>query len=387
MPSCLAFFPWLVVREPVTVGDVRLIPYRRGVAPGNTETVTQQDIDAILAAYSLRKDNPVGRATLLEVGAWRNGQDATPEVASDLFRVRELLAFSAMAERRLFRREGYSNYPTFALTVQRYAAGQAGAFSFSVRRLDGGTNHLWDAEEFAFLKPLHVEAGARLEFDQDLFQGLLRADAVDQLEYAAIQEFNVANTDSLDIPQHLEIVMAKSAFEFLLGIDQHWESFVGALLPFVPTFAPNEEFPCPEFTRWSQRFQRATRPLEAWAREFCVRRNEAGHGIRRGAAPHVWSEDAHLAFASVLFPSLVRLKLVQQGFLTLSELQQVEVDWLEAHLGFDPFAPRVGATKYQPHDWEKIRSDGVAGELYSRHMREALKDLDLLADMPKENET
>lgn len=371
MPNTLCFFPWLTIPGPLTIGDVRLVPYRRGHLPGNTETATQADIDGILSAYAWRKDNVIERATLLEIGDWRNGQDASDEVDKELFRVREFLAFSAMAHRRLFQREQYSNYDTFALTIQRYTEGSAGTFSFNVRRRDAGVTHLWNAEEFAFLKPLHVESGARLHFDLELFKALRQADEKDLAPFAAIVEYNLANSDG-QVPEHTELVMLKSAFEFLLGIDQHADSFADALMPLMPRFDPTEEFKCPEFGRWSQRFLKSTRPIEAWAREFCVQRNEAGHGRRRGGGHHVWSPQAHLAFGSILLPNLVRFQLEQKGFLALTEEQQVEREWIEAYVGFDPLAdpPKSG------HEWLRIFSDGVVREIRRRRLREALAGLE-----------
>jgi hypothetical protein len=366
MPNCLAFFPWLTIREPVAVGDIRLVPFRCGQAPGDSEFASQADMDAIVAAYSLRKNIPVERATLFEFGDWRNGQDLTVEGSSELFRARELLAFSALAHRQMFQREQYSNFHTFSLSVQRYSAGGAGAFSFDVRRRDQDVSHLWNAEEFAFLKPLHVEAGARLFFDVQLLDALLRAYKAGECPFAAIEEFNSANTDSSDMPLHTEVVMAKSAFEFLLGIDQHAESFANAIVPLIPAFKPDEDFPCPEFARWAGRFTQAARPIESWVREFCVRRNEAGHGQRRGGDHHVWTQEAHLAFAAILFPMLVRQQLAAKGFLELSERKQVELEWVEAYLGYDPYAPR--AARASPHEWERIRSDGVIGEISRRRM-------------------
>jgi hypothetical protein len=382
MPNTLAFFPWLTTETVTEIAGIRLTPYRRRRLPGDKATASQTDVDGIIAAYARRKNVLVDRALLLEVGDWRSGQEANADVVKELFRVRELLAFCGLAHRQLFRRDQYSNFDTFALTVQSFQANSPGAFSFTVRRRDYGTTHLWDADEFAFLKPLHVEDGARLFFSPALFDSLRRADLADAAPFSAIVEFNRANTDG-DVPLHTELVMMKSAFEYLLDIDHHAENFVEALLPLVPAFTSTDKYPCPGFELWAKRFPKSTRPLESWAREFCVQRNEAGHGARRGGDHHVWSQDAHLAFASMLLPKLVQFLLAQRGFFTPTETDSIHREWTEAYLGFDPFAPvpTRQRDRAREHEWSRIISEGVVGEKLRRRMRAELDRI-----MPDEKE-
>jgi hypothetical protein len=50
--SFVAFFPWVHLREPLSIGPVRLLPYERGTLPGALPHAAQEDIDAVLAAYA-----------------------------------------------------------------------------------------------------------------------------------------------------------------------------------------------------------------------------------------------------------------------------------------------------------------------------------------------
>jgi hypothetical protein len=160
MPSAIAFFPWLESQEPLQVGPVRLIPYVKRRAPGNQPSATQNDIDGVLRAYSRKPTSRGKQATILEVGNWRMGMEATPRVVSRLFHVRELVAFSGLARRRLFTHLEYCNFHTYTLVVQRFQPGQTGTFAFTTRRRDGGTNQLWGSDEFAFQLPRHQGEGA-----------------------------------------------------------------------------------------------------------------------------------------------------------------------------------------------------------------------------------
>lgn len=388
--AVLAFFPWVTLDQPLSIGSVRLIPYERGRSPGDRENVSQVDIDGVLAAYATRKNHLVTNATLMELGNWRLGQDTEAEVRADLFRARELVAFTALAKRRLFRQFEYCNFDDYAFVLQRYRAGETGAFSFTTRRRDGGTTSLWDTEEFAFLKPLHVAGGTRIRIDTPLLAALLAADEADRVPFEAIVEFNRANTDQ-DGPIHTELVLTKSAFEFLFGISERADDFVEALLPLVPERPPEQPFEGPLAQRWPHRRGiRAMRPLEAWAREFCIRRNEGAHGRRRRADEHfIWSEDAHLAYCSLLFPLIVKARLASQGFLNMDNTDQIELEWIEAYLMYDPFEPPADGRPrdFRDHPWNRIHNDEVIGERVRRLLELAMQqtEMDELPEPGKED--
>jgi hypothetical protein len=375
----VAFFPWIRLEKPLTIGPVRLIPYERGQRPGDLEHVSQHDIDGVLAAYTTRRNRPVTHAALMELGNWRLGQEADAEVRADLFRARELIAFTALARRRLFRHFDYCNFDSYAFVLQNYQANQTGVFSFTSRRRDGYTPSMWDNEEFAFLKPLHVAADARITIDQPLLAALLAADEADQAPFEAIVEFNRANTDQ-DGPIHTELVLTKSAFEFLFGISERVDDFVEALRLLVPERAPERRFEGPLAQRWPQRKgAREIRPLEAWAREFCIRRNESAHGRRRRADENfVWSEEAHLAYCSLLFPLLVKARLCSQAFLDMNEIDRIELEWIEAYLMYDPFErPADGRRRaLQNHPWNRIHSDEIMREKLRRHIEATMQHAD-----------
>jgi hypothetical protein len=362
--ASIAFLPWVSIEEPMFVGELRLSPYERGISPGNIGHVLQADIDSVLAAYAERPNHPVRSATLLEFGTYELGSDCEPLLTS-LFRARELLAFAALANRRLFRRSEYCNFDTYALTVQRYKSPHQGAFAFSTRRRDGGTQYLWDTDEFAFLKPLHVNANAVINVDQKVLAALLRADSEDRLCYESVVEFNRANTDSSDVPMHVEIVMMKSAFEWFFGIGHNVSEFAKALgkcIP-LPTHAPEGRLSM----QWRQRWPNSKRLLDAWAREFCAIRGSAAHGKQRDV-PMIWSHYAHLAFAAVLFPLLMKQSLAQQGFLNIEFRDAAELEILESYIAFDPFDPKIPQSGLGEHPWSLLYTDQVMVDAVERSL-------------------
>jgi hypothetical protein len=127
----------------VIVDPVRLIPYERGHVPADGPHVAQSDIDGVLKAYATRKDECVHAGTLMEVGDWKLGQDADSETRGMLFRARELVAFSALAKRQLFRGHfDYCNFGTYSFVIQNYIPGNSARFSFDTRHRDGTANRM-----------------------------------------------------------------------------------------------------------------------------------------------------------------------------------------------------------------------------------------------------
>jgi len=356
-----AFFPWVATREPITLGtSVRLLPFQVGRLPGDLPQATQADLDGILGAYSDRPGVPVRCATIVEVDNWYTGIEDS-SVRPRLFRARTAIGFAALAKRRLFESHlGYCCYDTYSLVVQRYKAAETGMFSFTTRRRDGSAGHLWGSDQFAFRRPLHVDERAPVDFDQKLAQTLIEIpdDASKDL-FEALSEFNSANTDSQDVPPHVEVVMTKSAFEWLLGINQDANEFVRELQKCLPDPDIVDDGPLKE--AWRKRFPKARRPIEAWAREFCDLRGASAHGRNRDPSRFVWKRHVHLAFASVLFPLIVKAKLAQAGNWTTTNSDAYKLARIESYLIHDPFMHDSTATS-ESNPWSDLDSEAFIAQ-------------------------
>lgn len=348
-PHVLAFFPWAYIEEPLAIGALRLLPYRDGELPGDLPNIKQKDIAGVLGAYCNRSKHPITRATLLEYGDWQAGMPLTEDLARELFRVRELIAFSALSCRRLFRgHSDYCNSHTYSLVLQRFKPGDTGTFAFSTRRRDGGTSHLWGSDDFAFHRPNHVDHNPKVALDVPLLAALLSLSAKHRVN-EAIVEFNAANTDSSDIPSHVEVVMCKSALEWVLQVGSNAKALVQALDDRLNRITP---VACdgPLNSAWMAQWQHQTRPLLAWAREFCAVRGISAHGV--SGTQFVWGDHQHLAFFAIFFPLLLKLILADEGFFTLDSGDHEHLRHIEQYLMHDPFAR--GADGEEPHPWVDI---------------------------------
>lgn len=354
MPNAIAFFPWAYIDEPRTIGPLRLIPYEKGSLPGDQPNVAQADLDGVFAAYANRPNSPVERGAMLELGEWMSGQDAAQATVSALFRARNIVAFSALSQRRLFGQHlGYCNYDAYTLVVQRYLPGETGTFAFDTRRRDGRTNQLWGSDEFAFHRPNHVDGNSRMSLDEPLLTALLELPA-DHRAYEAIVEFCSANTDSRDVPEHVELVMCKSALEWLFGIGSNAKALVDAIAQLLSGI---EALPAtgPLLDKWKARWPDETRPLHAWAKDFCAVRGTSAHGQSRERTHFVWQDHQHLAFLALLFPLLVKKVLADEGRMQLDAFDLERLRRLDSFLASDPFFHDWRNHKTS-HPWEAISS-------------------------------
>ena len=186
----------------------------------------------------------------------------------------------------------------------------------------------------------------------DLVELLLATSNRHWLEAAV--EFNLANTDSEDVAIHTEMVMMKSAFERLLDINQTANAFCAALNTLIGSLV-NDTVPSGNMTtRWQKASPRSTTLLEAWARDFCVAHGLAAHGVDRNLAPHVWSQQAHLAYASVLFPLLMKVVAAESQEYRLSDDDRRRLHYLESYLADTPFYAMSSVRETLEHPWRKI---------------------------------
>lgn len=354
--GALAFFPWWTTEELRELGPIRLLPYVRGVAPGHQVHVDQADLDAVIHAYASRPGQRVRQATLLEVDDWRLGQNPTP-VLQRLFSAQNALGFAGLASRTLFDGPfGYYCFHHFSLVVQRYQPGRGDTFAYTMRRRDGGSWNAWSSDEFAFQRPLHVGIPLKSPLIDEALVHLLIDETINPRWKEAVAEYNRANTDSADIPIHVEMVMMKSAFELLLNIGPGAKPFEQALTKVMDSLPESPEVvDGPLRTRWFSAFPRSTRLFQAWAREFCARRGAAAHGAA-GKDHFVWSEEAHLAFASLLFPLLLKKLAADEGRYRISLDDLDRLGRLDEYIAHEPMHFREDEFPSR-HPWLEIDFD------------------------------
>jgi hypothetical protein len=91
----LAFFPWMHIRERVSVHGFELLPYRRGVSPIGAGALEQAVLDTLLDPYRDAPKAPLRTATLLRLDGKNLLDDLLDEEADHALRFGELVRLRA----------------------------------------------------------------------------------------------------------------------------------------------------------------------------------------------------------------------------------------------------------------------------------------------------
>lgn len=374
--SVLYFLPWVTAAEEIAVGNLRLVPYERGVQPQIHEDIFLADIDSILGNYGNRTHSEkylpssVQKATLL---AWNNAScHPTDEDIQANLQVGQQLTFCALAKRRFNTNLGYCNADGYQVHAQCFQAGHGSSTLVTTRRRDGGTLQGLSGKTVIpfFLRPLHVDPLIHFDIDKNLFDALQRIDDPELKEKlsSSIEMFVLTNTDSPSVPERAELVLLRGAFEKALetgyrekdlvrGFTDHFESD----LPLPAIWYEGEFEESVWRNRWSCGDIKITRPLIAWVRDFCAARNDAAHGSSKSKySPPLWSTKNHLFFGSWLFPLVIKKILA-----TSSAYQLTEKDALY----------RQGCEKFLAHNllaWDEEKGESEWSKVESKLHQEAI---------------
>ena len=339
----IAFFPWMHIREAVSVEGFELLPYRRGSAPAGAGKPEQESIDKLLEPYRTAPRGRLGAATLLRLTGRDLLDNVTDDEADAALRFGELVAFSGLSARTFFDQIGYASRDNFRLIVQRFEDPASGLTVLS-RRRDGSTWTAITRSALIVLKPYHVSGGPWQAIDVPLLAALVqrsRKDYWGEIEEAIIG-FNSANTDSPDVREESEAVALVGSFERALGLrggDEH-----ELAQAFRESVVPREEMKpaeCPRIANSPRRekYERYGSVREAWVRDFFRLRGEHAHGKISPRYTSLWSLREHLLFASFVFPLLVKSRLSREGIYALRMSDVGYVQAIEPLLGQDNFTP------------------------------------------------
>lgn len=220
----LCFFPWLHVREPISVSGFEVVPLLRGESASGLGAEDRNAIDLVLEPYVDRALKPVDRfaVTRLDGKKWLDELDDGER--GEIFDFAEILAFSSMAIRDFFPESGvgrYSNRTHFQLYIQRFDDPERGV-AVETRRRDGTNLSGFSKGKYRIQRPEHVvttsEAPLALTFLSSLLSS--RSEEWWPPMWEGILAYNIANTDSTEIRSSLELVMLNGAFERVFDLSR-----------------------------------------------------------------------------------------------------------------------------------------------------------------------
>ena len=326
--SALAFFPWLEVRDAVDVGPIHLLNYRRGASPGGE---AQRILDIVTEPYVATKGHPIERATLFRY----DGKDLLasledPEI-QDAFELAGLVTTAGLGARSFFRTEYWSR-DHFQFTIQAFGQPGHGAF-IQIRRLDGHTGVRVVQDALVVARPVHAIGTSPVRIDTTVLAALIAAREDDEWPRfrEASQTFNLASTDSSDVPIELALTLVNGALEQVLGADAGKENELADR--FDALFRPAERIGLTDCARLSSptlgKFARTRSVAEAWLRDLFRLRGDLAHGRLSVRYPSVWDVREHLLLAGFIFPLLLKLALAERGHYEMTEKDAGLVDAFE----------------------------------------------------------
>ncbi|SEP99307.1 hypothetical protein SAMN04244573_00817 [Azotobacter beijerinckii] len=358
--SMLAFLPWLQITTHQNAAEFQLVPFQRGLAPAGQGTPEQDILDGVLAPYHAG-GAPIAYATLIQTTGGNLTRDLSDEERGALFIFSELLSVAGLSARELFGPGGmgYRNRDSFRLVIQGFSDDHHGT-AITTRRRDGSTTNYLTEDDYHVQKPEHIPLPhGNTALDFKLLEPLLdyRESKDWEAIYEAILGFNLANTDSSDISEHIEAVLLVSALERLFecphGKEDDLAKHFSASVKPTETIDPNTVFTSSQ----TLKFKKSKSVRDMWIRDFFRLRGNLAHGKIESKYPPEWSLRNHLLLGSFVFPLALKLKLQASNVYQLTEHDCEAIDMFEKQLLHDHFAPVENRHNHSAYPWNRVKDE------------------------------
>ena len=137
----LVFMPWLRLREPVAIGDVRAVPMAAegGIPEEIQRSVSAKTPQKVLSQYMVAPKRNIPFATVLMLEGRPLGEDLDEDERATLFEASRHLAVAGMSTRRFDRGllNDYTASGHYQVIVQAFTEPLARSVTLSHRRKDG----------------------------------------------------------------------------------------------------------------------------------------------------------------------------------------------------------------------------------------------------------
>jgi len=343
------------INNEIDFGEFKLIPSNNEFLLRNEKA--KNVISLILQRYFDKTNQPIKEFTILLLKNKGIVHDYNEDERNLLFSFAEIIAFSGLAARSYFNCiSGYSSRDNFIFIIQGFGDGTKGVTVVS-RRRDGNQKSYYSGDKFSEKAPYYINIGQNLPLDVNLAKALLSArqslEASRWPYYSdAIFSFNLANTDDdnkMSIQQ--EIVLLIGAIQRLL---EYGGSNKGELSNiFVKYFDSIPKFNLQESKRLSCKIKYKS-IFEAWINDLYAVRGDFAHGRQKSSKVQIWKPHEHLLLGSYLFPLLVKIKLTNKKFYTLTKSDEFDINVFEPLADADLFAQPKDQLDWE---WGRIRDD------------------------------
>jgi hypothetical protein len=328
--SMLSFMPWFNFGEQLDLPGFSLLPFRPDLLPFGKDNKEQKTIEAIFDFYHTLT-GPVPFGTIIRLGDHGVLDELAEQEREEIFRIAGMVGFSGLAARRFFcwGEESYCNADLFTCYVQAFSDPFPGAAIYS-RRRDGQKISSGHRSVYKVHCPFHIPRSYSRGLDQSLLKALnaSRSDDWASSLFEAIAWFNLANTDSDNLHEPMELVGISGAVESALGLSNGKEHELSDA--WKSTFLPAQPMAVSKAQREVQDgLKKYDSVREAWIRDLYRLRHSFAHGRQRSEYKATWTLKEHLLLASLGFPLLVKSILAKRGAYTFDTESRRHLDSFE----------------------------------------------------------
>lgn len=337
----IAFLPWLVLDNPITLCGVRFVPY---IDDKRTVSIDLSGLapilGAIMSGYVDIRGRPIENCTVVCISdrdpVWSIHED-------DQWKIQQataLLTLATIAYNDYFSHTGAnSNATRFQVFFQGFIEGRRDIAIQTRRRegtnVGGGYRH----GDIKFSVPIQCRSLTLAKVDHDLIAGINKAQGSALLRriLGATIFFNLANTDADGMLPEAEIILSASAFDQLFnapGSASKVSCALGKLFHSygtvrvgdaqseregITTKSGNNEGKGSAQQAQQEETQKEGFLHRKWLKELYDLRSKLVHGEDIQKRTWGWSLGEHLVMAAFVFPLTVKLLLTQAGYYTLTD--------------------------------------------------------------------
>ena len=370
----LVFLPWTKNDKPIAIGDFILTPFERGEKPFGINTTNQKLVDDILEPYRPHANKPIPKALILSFKDSDLLKGLNEDDFTKIYNFSELFTFSNLSSRRYFDNilDEYCNRDAFQIIIQGFGNETEYKGTTITRRRRDGTSTTYYTKDALFInKPGHIVSQRVLKTDFIFLAFLLKTQEIlPEKEWSAIFEsiisFNLANKDSEDISENIELILINNSFERLLDTNGKEDKLAQKLSSILK---PEVDLPkdyCEKLKDIGEnRFKKSFYIRDIWIRDLFRIRNNIAHGKLTSQYQPVFSLKNHLLLASLIFPIILKLVISSRGLYNLSDNDKMIINVFEKLVCVEHFKIENKDEDDMPEfPWHKIFAKALLNKMF-----------------------
>jgi hypothetical protein len=370
----LVFLPWAKNDKPIAIGEFILTPYERDKKPFGINTPNQRLADGILEPYRAHANKPIQKALILSFKESDLLKELDEDDFTKIYNFSELFTFSNLSSRKYFDNilDEYCNKDAFQIIIQGFGnETEYKGSAITRRRRDGSSTTYYTKDALFINKPGHIVSQRELKTDFVFLESLLKTQEIfTEKEWSAIFEsiisFNLANKDSEEISENIELILINNSFERLLDTNGKEDELAQKLIVILKPEIDLSKDNCDKLRNLEEnRFKKSIYIRDIWIRDLFRIRNNIAHGKLTSQYPLVFSLKHHLLLASLIFPIVLKLVISSRELYNLSDNDKMIINVFEKLICAEHFQIENKDEDDMPEfPWHKIFAEALLNKMF-----------------------